>query len=199
MERNKKIGILWLVVPILTLFLCLSLWAITIFALHNVSSAAGTSSAAGSTIAQLINVALSLVGILAVIGIVVGIPVGIIYLLRKPEENDVNRLQKLPAYTGLTVEQIQYITGWSWGAFFGNIIWPLGNKLWLFSLLRILPLISLYAWIKLSLSGRQMAWEQGGWQSFAQFKKRQQIIAGVVWGFVILGIVLAVMTEVGSR
>ena len=194
MDRNKKIGVLWLIAPFVTLVLTLVLWAITLFVITN-ANVSGNNSDAGRTVAQLINFVLSLVGLVAVLGIIVGVPVGISYLVRKPEENDVNRLQTLPVYAGLTPEQIQYIASWSWGAFFGGIIWPLGNGLWLWSFLRIVPLIGLYAWIKLSLSGRQIAWEKGGWQNFAQFKKRQQIVAGVIWVFVVLTIILVVLSQ----
>lgn len=191
MQRNKKVGVLWLIVPFITLFVTLSLWAVAMFVfgrLGIVGASAATD--VNQTILRLINVFLGLVGVIAVIGILVGVPIGIFYLIRKPEENDVNRLRTLPVYAGLTTEQIEYISKWSWGAFLGGIIWPLGNGLWLWALLRIIPLVGLYAWIKMSLSGRQMSWEKGGWKSFDQFKKRQQIVAAVAWALFVLGIFL---------
>lgn len=193
MDRNKKIGLAWLIGPIATLILSLILHAITIYVTQALFP--GNNPEAGRGVARIVSMVLSLAGMFSVIGIIVGVPIGVVYLKRAPGENEVGRLAALPAYAGLTPEQIQYISRWSWGAFLAGVIWPLGNRMWLWAVLTLVPVVNLYAWIKLSISGRQMAWEKGGWQNFEQFKKRQTIVA---WVAVAVSIMIIIF-EVANR
>lgn len=78
MQRKTK-GILLIVLPIPTLMLVMAVYAITSFIFSSLT-AASDSSGAVVIIGQVINILLGLVGVAAVAGIFVGIPVGI-YLL----------------------------------------------------------------------------------------------------------------------
>lgn len=196
MTRNKKIGLLWLIGPTALLALTLSAFAISTFsATHLATNPASISSA--QVALKAINVFLSLLGLVAVIGILIGIPIGISFLNKKDmAELDIASLQKLPIYAHLTPEQIYYIHSWSWGAFLGGTIWPLGNKLWLWTLLSLIPLVNLYSWIKLAMNGRQLSWEKGNWQNFDHFKKRQKLVAWVIGLAIPIGLVLQIIADI---
>jgi hypothetical protein len=194
MQKNKRKGIIFILLPFITLTLILTAYAIAKFVLSayangqesTINPQTGLLNTASQTvkIAQIINVALGLVGVLAVVSMFILIPLGIYFLSRK-EPNATADLAQSEKYRGLTPEQINYINSWSWGAFFGSGIWAVGNKLYIWLLLALIPVVNLYVWIKLSMDGRKMAWEKG-WGNFDQFKKRQKIMAWVIVGFSVL-------------
>lgn len=136
-----------------------------------------------STLSAIINVILSLFGLLALI---VGIPLGIILLAKK--DTDMAVLSQKEAYKGLSPDQLTFVDRWSWGAFLGGPIWAVGNKLYVWAVLGLLPIVNVYAMFKLGSQGRKMAWEEGGWQGFEQFKHRQQIMAWIILAFFIFSI-----------
>jgi hypothetical protein len=159
-----------------------------------------------------------LLGLLAVLGIIVGIPLGIIFLAKKePSEVVVNLTD--PKYAGLSQEQLAYLSRWSWGAFFGSMIWALGNKLFLFAIPGLvnfalgiivmvagilsitsnfyimlnfinapIGLISLIILFYLAIKGRRLAWEKG-WTSFDEFKNRQKVMTWIILAFYLVMIV----------
>lgn len=65
------------------------------------------------------------------------------------------------------------IKGWSWGAFFLNWIWGVGNNtyraFWVF-----VPYVNLIMIIYLGLKGNELAWKHKKWESIEQFKKVQK-------------------------
>ena len=199
--NSKKKGLLFLIVPIAFLALILSTQAITTFVALNqtasitdpvVTDPSGLIvNTPAMTKVRIINVSLGFLGIFAVIGIFIGAPLGIYFLTRKEQtpEKIIADLQKKETYKKLSPEQIEYITKWSWGAFFGQIFWALGNRLYLWALLFLVPFVNIYAWIVLSMDGRKKAWEEGKWESFEQFKKRQTTVAWVIFILFILIIV----------
>lgn len=89
-------------------------------------------------------------------------------------------------YQNLTPEQIKFIRGGSLAGFFGALIWALGNKLWLWALLSLIPLVNIYVAFKLAFHGRRMAWEKAEWQSFEQFRGRQKLMAWIILALVVL-------------
>jgi len=200
MTRNKKLGLFLLIAPFALLFFILIAYAVSNFAfrahppevstqLSSVEVATHAEPDVRSAVANILNVVLGLAGLLAVIGIFVGVPLGIYFLTKKNTELPIGELKKQDLYKGLTDEQIKYINGWSWGAFFGNGIWQWGQKLYLQAVLAFIPFVNIYIWIKCAMDGRKMAWEKGGWDGFENFKKRQTVMAWViviVFVFVIL-------------
>lgn len=234
MTKNKKIGWALLIGPICTLILVVILFAVAQFVMSPMTQAEITKPAinavtsfdelpaselspatASSTAGKIINVILGLIGLLSVLGIFIGIPLGIYFLSRKEPEELAAMVQN-PKYQGLAPEQLQYIASWSWGAFFGSLVWGLGNKLYLWSLPFIaqvilslasfgltfaqvspsiifsvsllsfpIGILSMVAWIYLSIKGRQLSWEQG-WPSFDAFKKRQQLLVWVILAYIII-------------
>jgi len=202
---NKAKGIMFLVGPIVLLAVILMGYAISSFimaqsyrqeilpatnsttSLNNPNELGLVKHDLRTTTASIIKVSLSFLGIIAVLLIFVGIPLGIYFLSKKDlTENNISALQNDDKYKNLTPEQITYIHKFSWGAFVASGIWPWGNKLYVWGILAFIPLIGIYVWIRLALEGRKMAWEQGGWTSFDQFKKRQKIMAWIILAVIIL-------------
>lgn len=196
MTRNKKIGLLWLLGPITLLILTLLAFTISTFVANTFATNSQILGGTQTTM-KTFSTILGLLGLVAVIGIIIGIPVGIVFLSKKEISiQTVSDLQKLPAYANLTPEQIGYINNWSWGAFLGGTIWPLGNKLWLWGLISIIPVINLYSWMNLSMHGRKLSWEKGNWQNFDHFKKHQKRVAWVIGLVLPLIIMLQIITEI---
>ncbi|KKQ27445.1 MAG: hypothetical protein US42_C0009G0035 [Candidatus Magasanikbacteria bacterium GW2011_GWC2_37_14] len=204
---NKAKGILFLVGPIVLLAVILMGYAIssfvmaqsyrqeilqttnstTTFGLNNPNELGLAKHDLRTTTASIIRVSLGFLGIIAVLLIFVGIPLGIYFLSKKDlTENNLSALQNDDKYKNLTPEQITYIHKFSWGAFIASGIWPWGNKLYLWGILAFIPLIGIYVWIRLAIEGRKLAWEQGGWTNFEQFKNRQKIMAWIILAIIIL-------------
>lgn len=200
MTKNKKKGLLWLLGPFALLFATLSVYAVSTFALQQLGIKAGTAgsidpisvnSLSGNsqvsdqnisgTVGKLVRLVLGLIGVIAVVGMTIGIPLGIYYLTRHDQKINILELQKNTVYSNLSPEQIYYIQDYSWSAFFGVFIWSLANKMWLWSFLALVPFVNIYTSFKLAAQGRAFAWEKGGWKNFDQFKKRQKIVSGIIW------------------
>ncbi len=179
MTRNKKIAVGLLVIPLGILPLVLVLYA--------VSSFVGYSLGADATAIRFLNSILSILGVVGVISFPVCLFFGI-KLIRKDAALLAPSLQGVAGYQGLAIEQIAYTQGWSWGACWGSLVWALGNKLYWWALGMLVPIWNIYVWIKLSVDGRKLAWEKGGWQGFEQFKNRQKIMAWVILIIIILGV-----------
>ncbi len=79
------------------------------------------------------------------------------------------------------------IKRWSWGAFFLNWIWGLGNKVYL-ALLCLIPYAGVIMTIVLGVKGNEWAWRNKKWDSVEHFKKVQKIWA--YWG---IGITVAAL------
>lgn len=88
-------------------------------------------------------------------------------------------------YKGLTEEQIEYIESWSWGAFFGGLIWPVFSRVGLWWIIGwLVPFLNIYVWIKLSLHGKKISWQKWNWGSFEKFQKRQQLLGTIIAIFI---------------
>jgi hypothetical protein len=71
------------------------------------------------------------------------------------------------------------IKRWSWGAFFLNFIWAVGNRTWI-GLLTLLPLVGYVMPIILGFKGNEWAWRNKRWKSIDHFKGVQRKWA--IWG-----------------
>lgn len=79
------------------------------------------------------------------------------------------------------------IKGWSWGAFFLNWIWGIGNSTFI-ALLMFVPIVNIAMPFVLGAKGNKWAWQNRTWRSVEQFKKTQKkwAISGLVLIFVFL-------------
>lgn len=87
------------------------------------------------------------------------------------------------------------VKGWSWGAFFLNWIWAIGNRTW-WGLLALIPYIGLVVAIWLGFKGREMAWKNTSWDSIEHFNRVQkrwsQWALGIFFATLLLGIIAAI-------
>lgn len=102
-------------------------------------------------------------------------------------------LKKEMLYCGLSSEQITYISGWSWGAFFGGVIWAIGNKLYLWAFGYLVPFLNIFIWFNLSKNGRKMSWSKSKRKNFEQFKKRQIFLNWIILIIMILYFILSIL------
>jgi len=87
------------------------------------------------------------------------------------------------------------IKGWSWGAFFMNWIWAIGNRTWI-GLLAMIPYVGFIVAIWLGFKGREMAWKNKQWKSVEHFNRVQRnwSICGLV--LVVIPVVLMLFVAV---
>jgi hypothetical protein len=185
MTRNKKLGIIYLISPIILLFIILLIFALSSFFLTSINSGAtdkipeaGTSTVIAApfwvTVVRLI---LAIAGIVAVFGVFVGVPVGLYYLLKKEDKTVIAKFKEKSAYKNIMDEQVAFIHNWSWGAFWGTMVWALGNKLYLWSLPFIATFllggINVYVTFNQTLSSMQA-------KSIAQFTSLLAIPLGII-------------------
>jgi len=72
------------------------------------------------------------------------------------------------------------IKGWSWGAFWLDWKWGIGNSVWVSFVALVLPLI----WhIYLGVKGNELAWQNRKFESVQQFKDTQAVWSK--WGWII--------------
>ena len=80
------------------------------------------------------------------------------------------------------------IKGFSWGAFFLNWIWAIGNKTWI-GLLAFVPYVGFIMAFILGFKGREWAWQNKRWESVEHFNNVQKR-----WSF--WGVLLALIVPV---
>ena len=84
------------------------------------------------------------------------------------------------------------VKGWSWGAFFLNWIWAIGNRTWI-GLLVFIPYVGIIMTFVLGFKGREWAWQNKPWRDMNHFNRVQRLwsIWGGIFVFVTFGSVLA--------
>lgn len=188
-NRNKKIGIIILIAPIAIIIF-------TLFSFALVNTLFGVASPIGATANDQItllltfaNFVLGLVGLVAVIGLIIGIPLGICFLVKKaPLEHGYDKRSG----NGDQSEVPQEIQGWNWGAAGLTWIWGIYYNVWI-SLLVFLPIVPLFFWIILGIKGNEWAWRKHRWTSVEQFQRSQKKWMPWGLGFFILQFVLPVL------
>lgn len=88
------------------------------------------------------------------------------------------------------------VKGWSWGAFFLNGIWAIGNRTWI-GLLAFVPYLGWLVAIWLGFKGREMAWKNKQWDSLEHFNRVQrrwsQWGVGIMIAAALLGVLAALV------
>ncbi len=188
MIRKKTLGTVLIVAPLLILPVS---WAMYIFS----AMAIAGKMEAGFVVAMLILVTFFSTGIImvmSVVGIIVGVPLGIYFLLKK-QVDTVSVLKEKEQYQKLASEQIDYISRWSWGAFLNPLVWALGNRMWYAAIGCLLPIYNIFVWLRVAMEGRALSWENSDWNSFRTFQKRQKIVFWIALGIILLLIVLYII------
>ncbi len=87
------------------------------------------------------------------------------------------------------------IQGWSWGAFFLNWIWAIGNRTWI-GLFALIPYVGFIFAFVLGFKGRQWAWQNKKWSSVEHFNEVQKKWSFwavlLIFGTMALGIIAAI-------
>jgi type II secretory pathway pseudopilin PulG len=104
------------------------------------------------------------------------------------------RLDK-PSPRGASGDIPDGVKGWSWGAFFLNWIWAIGNRSWI-GLLALVPYVGWLMVFWLGFKGREMAWKNKQWDSLEHFNRVQrkwsQWGVGIMLTALIVGILGAI-------
>lgn len=183
--NNKKIGLFWLISPGVFLIIIMIIWGIATFLFQSISGV-GNYSVSNS----IVQVVLGFFGIIAVIGMIIGIPIGIIYLNKQvltPEESDPR------SGRGSNSDFPKELNHWNWGAAGLSWIWGASNRVWI-SFLVFIPLVNIVFWIFLGIYGNKWAWQKNYWRSVEDFQKSQE--KWKVWGIIFF--VLSVLSVIGS-
>ncbi len=88
----------------------------------------------------------------------------------------------------------RYLRGPSLGALLWTQGWAVGARTYLWFIASLIPIVGVAALIVLTIFGRRISWERGGWASWAEFQSRMRLLdrIGIVWiGVLILVYVLA--------
>ena len=174
-DKNKKIGIFWLVAPTLSMVMVLMLYAIAKFA-FGVNNPEEMTTTMG-----IINVVLGFMGIITTFGILAGIPIGIVFLTKKTPVDPNIKFDSRSGKGDLS-EIPAEIHGWSWGAAGLTWLWGISNGVWL-SLLMFIPYFGLIWWIVLGIKGNEWAWKARPWTSTAEFIAHQN--KWKIWGIIV--------------
>ena len=202
-SRDRKLGLFFLIVPWVALPLILAAWAVISFSLNRssvtmapetVSSSAAMVSSVDlrMTVARITRVGLGFLGILSIIGIMIGTPLGIIFLVRKTLDTANTKYDERSGKGSASIIP-EEIKGWNWGAAGLPFIWGMYHHVWI-SLLKFVPIVGWIWWIVMGLKGNEWAWRKNYWVSVEQFKATQR--KWMPWGIAFF--ILSVLITLGQ-
>lgn len=186
-QKNKKIGLFLLIGPIVGLIALIIINGIVSFFVGST----GADPESLSITVNIVRVILAFLGLICVIGILVGIPVGIIYLNKKEIAKDIKYDERSGKKEASIVPE--EIKGWNWGAAGLTWIWGLYHGVWI-SLLIFIPLVNLVMWVILGIKGNEWAWKARPWESKEKFITSQK--KWKPWGiaFFIISFLLGILS-----
>jgi hypothetical protein len=166
-KRNKKIGLILIIGPIVGLISVLVSYSVIAFVLRSGGSGSETS----LVVAQIINVILGLLGVVCVVGIIIGIPMGILFIGKK-ELVDGAKYDERSGKKEASVVPDE-IKGWNWGAAGLTWVWGVYHGVFI-SLLAFIPLVNIIMFIVLGMKGSEWAWKARKWESVEIFVSSQK-------------------------
>lgn len=190
-KRNTFIGLCWLIAPTLSLVVILSIYAIASFIITQSSGDLGLSGDY-ETISSIIRVILGLFGVVSVIGIMVGIPLGIISLNKQKFCSGNYDVRSGKGSASEIPKEFVYL-GWNWGAAGLSFLWGMANRVWI-AFLMFIPILNLFVIFYLGFKGNELAWRANKWESVEKFKEAQD--KWRPWG--ILFFILIILSFVSS-
>ena len=190
---SKRIfGILCIVGPFIALPVLLAAFAISSFILSSAGSDAtfaGDPSGAtlATTIGNIVSTIMGFAGVLAILGIFVGIPLGIYLLVQASKEAAAvlppgSAVRDPRSGMGEASQIPAEITGWSWGAFGLGWIWGVCHNVWM-ALFQFVGPLALPIAIYIGFKGRELAWKHKAWPSVEAFQAAQK--KWDFWGLVV--------------
>jgi len=183
-QRNRRQGIFWLGGPFALLTIILTAFAIAQF----VASSLGIPD---TTVFGLIRVILGLFGVIAVIGILVGIPLGIVCLSKR--KFCFSHYDKRSGKFGDSVVP-EGVRKFNWGAFTFGWIWGAYNNVWI-SFLSFIPIFNLFFAFYLGFMGNELAWRKSKWVSEEAFHTSQKKWA-IVAAFTHIGFLMLILLSI---
>jgi type II secretory pathway pseudopilin PulG len=87
------------------------------------------------------------------------------------------------------------VKGWSWGAFFLNWIWAIGNRSWI-GLLALVPYVGWIMVFWLGFKGREMAWKNKQWDSLEHFNRVQRKWSQWGVGITVFALIVGILAAI---
>jgi hypothetical protein len=213
-RKKRKWGVLFIVLPFALLFLILIAYAVNSFVIssaisNNPSAPVGVQNIGGTDVqlappttglgerdkravaAQIINVALSLLGLIALLSIFVLIPIGIVFVVQSRRELKPGVPYDERSGKGDASVIPPELGHWNWGAAFLNIWWGIYYRVWI-SFVAFVPFVGLFWWIVMGVNGNKWAWQKNKWLSVEYFKKAQKKWVAWAIALVALGVIINV-------
>lgn len=178
MNKNKRIGHRFIIIPLAGIALAIIGFSITAI----ISALVGD-----NVITGLINWASWFIGLLSV----VCIPVGVIYLYKKEIIEGTNYDERSGKKQASVVPD--EIKRWNWGAAGLTWIWGVYYGVWI-SLLVFIPLVNIIMWIILGIKGNEWAWRAEKWKNTEEFIASQKKWRPLGIAFFVLGVLGLIMS-----
>ena len=206
-SSKRALGILCIVGPFIALPLLLAVFAIVSFVL---SSAGSDATFAGDpsggdlvgVIGTVMRTLMGFGGVIAILGIFFGIPLGIYLLVQASKEEKAalppgGMVRDPRSGMGEASQIPAEITGWSWGGFGLGWIWGVCHNVWM-ALFQFVGPLALPIAIYLGFKGRELAWQHKAWPSVEAFQAAQKKwdfwgLVVFACGFAFFGLLFAVM------
>jgi type II secretory pathway pseudopilin PulG len=102
-----------------------------------------------------------------------------------------------PSPHGLSGDIPDGVKGWSWGAFFLNWIWAIGNRSWI-GLLALVPYVGWIMAFWLGFKGREMAWKNKQWDSLEHFNRVQRKWSQWGVGITVVAAILGILAAIAA-
>ena len=106
------------------------------------------------------------------------------------------RLDK-PSPRGASGDIPDGVKGWSWGAFFLNWIWAIGNRSWI-GLLALVPYVGWLMVFWLGFKGREMAWKNKQWDSLEHFNRVQRKWSQWGVGIMLIALIVGILGAIAA-
>jgi hypothetical protein len=161
-----------------------------------------------TAVAQIMNVALSLMGTIGFIGLLIMVPIGVILYTRRTLKPGVPYDERSGKGDASVIPP--EINGWNWGAAFLGFYWGLCYRVWIM-FVSFVPIIGGFWWIVMGVKGNEWAWRKSKWLSVEHFKKTQRkwtpwaiailvigILGAILWWFVFSAAVLGIFATRSS-
>lgn len=194
-RKYRLRGVLWLVIPTVSLVAIISAYVIVTVIITGPIGGDGSglveNVSVAAAVARLVRTVLSIIGLVSGILLILGVPLGIVYLVKRVPADGVTFDERSGKGDASVVPE--EIKGWNWGAAGLPIIWGLAHRVWI-GLLNLIPVVNVVWWIVMGLKGSEWAWRKEQWISVADFKEYQQ--KWKIWGIIFF--VLSILGTLGQ-